>query len=136
VVYDRSTGLTWVRSPNTTGMGWEAALAYCEGLNHAGRTDWRLPDLNELFSLFDFTDATPPLSAMPLTTTDGYWSSSNTNITSAPGFARLVTFTNPYDGNGYLTTSLLAVNLLSQAVTPVSVAAIDEEHAVRCVTGP
>jgi hypothetical protein len=40
---------------------WESALAYCENLNLAGYDDWRLPNINELQSIVDYSRASPAL---------------------------------------------------------------------------
>ena len=47
-VIDTSTGLMWQQTGPSNIMTWEAALAYCEGLNLVGYTDWRLPTIKEL----------------------------------------------------------------------------------------
>ncbi|MHC5010567.1 MAG: Lcl C-terminal domain-containing protein, partial [Planctomycetota bacterium] len=56
-VTDRATGLTWMKGdsghlragPRADGtLTWEEALAFAEGLEHAGHADWRLPDAKEL----------------------------------------------------------------------------------------
>jgi hypothetical protein len=63
-VYDRTTGLTWQRSPDTNGDGvldrrdkltWKQAQDQPAKLNAAkfgGFHDWRLPTIKQLFSLF------------------------------------------------------------------------------------
>ncbi len=70
VVTDRATGLAWMKTDsgheslrNRLGrthyrdgrMDWPEALAFCEGLDHLGHDDWRLPDAKELQSLVDYT---------------------------------------------------------------------------------
>ncbi|MBC7358595.1 MAG: protein kinase [Desulfacinum sp.] len=53
-VYDRSTGLVWQRSGSPEPLPWDAHKDYIAHLNHtarAGRTDWRLPTVEELCSL-------------------------------------------------------------------------------------
>jgi hypothetical protein len=55
VVRDRATGLTWQREDSGRGLDWRNALAYCENLSLAGRTDWRLPGAKELQSIVDYT---------------------------------------------------------------------------------
>ena len=42
VVFDSSTNLVWQKeyAENKT---WEEALSYCENLEYAGKSDWRLP---------------------------------------------------------------------------------------------
>ncbi len=58
-VTDSGTNLTWQQGESGA-MTWEAALTYCEGLNLAGNTDWRLPNHKELLSLVDYAKATVP----------------------------------------------------------------------------
>jgi hypothetical protein len=73
-VFDRCTGLEWQRSTADTnddqvyttvavgggvfesedGLEWSDALAYCEGLDYAGHSDWRLPNAMELQSIVDY----------------------------------------------------------------------------------
>lgn len=61
-VSDFRTGLMWLRTsfvPFVDGTyiqhDWPEAIAYCEGLSHAGYTDWRLAENFELQSLVDFS---------------------------------------------------------------------------------
>lgn len=56
---DVATGLMWATEVLDTGINWEAALEYCESLTRAGYSDWRLPNLHELNSRFDFTSSSP-----------------------------------------------------------------------------
>jgi PKD repeat protein len=70
-VYDRNTGLTWQRSPESTGDGiinasdkftWANAQLRPAALNAAhfgGFSDWRLPTIKELYSLIDFRGTDP-----------------------------------------------------------------------------
>ncbi len=56
-VTDRATGLVWQEGDSSTSMNWAEALDYAEGLVHAGRDDWRLPNAKELQSVVDYTRA-------------------------------------------------------------------------------
>jgi len=70
-VYDKITGLTWQRPPDTNGDGslttsdklnWADAKAYPAKLNAAkfgGYSDWRLPTIKELYSLINFKGTDP-----------------------------------------------------------------------------
>ncbi len=56
-ITDNATGLTWTQNDSGTGMNWEAALNYCESLDPAGSSDWRLPNGKELQSILDYSRA-------------------------------------------------------------------------------
>jgi len=71
-VYDQATGLIWQqRTGDTDNDGdityydtvyWGEALAYCEGLNLAEQSDWRLPNIRELKSIIDRTTREPSIN--------------------------------------------------------------------------
>jgi len=50
-ITDTLTGLVWVRVPVFASYTWYTALAYANGLNLCGYTDWRLPNIIELKSV-------------------------------------------------------------------------------------
>jgi hypothetical protein len=52
-VADSATGLTWQRSGASSSMSFDGATSYCSSLG----SGFRLPSLNELFSIVDFTKA-------------------------------------------------------------------------------
>ena len=63
VVNDLVTGLMWQQTIDTDGDGdidasdkksLSDSKTYCENLTLAGHTDWRLPNIKELYSLIDF----------------------------------------------------------------------------------
>ncbi len=87
-VTDSATGLIWQKCSNgqnatscsgsASTITWSNAITYCNGLTLAGRT-WRLPNVNELRSIVDFTKSTAPTidtTAFPSTQSNFYWSSS------------------------------------------------------------
>lgn len=82
-VTDNLTGLMWVKAPhdldgNSDRQTWDNAIDFCNGLNHAGHSDWRLPNVRELQSLIDYGRSAPVLpSGHPFTGVQSsiYWSS-------------------------------------------------------------
>ncbi len=64
-VTDNLTGLTWLRNPSATLRNCSDSIAYCEGLTgtggRGGYTDWRLPNVREMQSLFDYENRAPAL---------------------------------------------------------------------------
>jgi hypothetical protein len=105
---DNATGLMWVKSgyadtdttPATTYTAdgswrtytWANALLYCERLDYAGYTDWRLPNIKELLSIVDYGADAPSIDTNFFTNTksNNHWSS--TTGASAPTFAWYVGF--------------------------------------------
>lgn len=72
IAEDSSTGFVWQKTyaEITT---WKEALSYCENLEYAGFSDWRLPNKNELASIMNYgQDASSTLN-MP--TDYGFWTS-------------------------------------------------------------
>ena len=61
-------------------MNWETALSYCENLvfpENQGYDDWRLPNINELQSLVDYSKHNPAIDRyyFPIAESSDYWSS-------------------------------------------------------------
>jgi hypothetical protein len=90
-VTETKTGLIWQQG-ETDSKTWVHALSYCEGLSLGGHSDWRLPNVRELESLFDDTRDNPAIdtSFFPDASVSFYWSS--TTITSKPSGAWHVAF--------------------------------------------
>jgi hypothetical protein len=59
-VSDLATGLVWQKSPGPK-VTWEQARADASRLRLGGAADWRLPTIKELYSLMDFSGATPAM---------------------------------------------------------------------------
>ena len=99
VIKDNITGLEWQHDSNVKQSGpkrnWKSALAYCRDLSLGAKDDWRLPNINELSSISDYTRVDPNVNPIFNDTANHfYWSSttlaSNTNtawhIDSADGY--------------------------------------------------
>ncbi|MGD8284746.1 MAG: DUF1566 domain-containing protein [Desulfobacterales bacterium] len=52
-VTDTKTGLMWAAKDNESPINWKDARSYCQNYNGGGHTDWRMPTLAELASLYD-----------------------------------------------------------------------------------
>ena len=92
-VTDSSTGLQWQKCSagqgNITGncstgtassLIWASAITYCQNLTINGISGWRLPNINELRSIVDYTKSSSPLidsTAFPNTLSTSYWSSTS-----------------------------------------------------------
>jgi uncharacterized membrane protein YgcG len=50
---DTATGLTWTVKDNGSAVSANQASDYCSGLRLGGHSDWRLPTIEELETLFD-----------------------------------------------------------------------------------
>ncbi len=74
-VTDDITNLTWQRE-NTVTKNWADALKYCDDLNLAGLTDWRLPSKKELLRIVNYGSSDPAIdaAAFPNTLSANYWS--------------------------------------------------------------
>jgi hypothetical protein len=99
-VTDSLTGLVWLRDAGALGrLNWQSALDACNRLasgsyglddeSEAGQ--WRLPNVNELRTLVDYSQKTPALprpNPFVKVQSSLYWSS--TTVASAPKLARFV----------------------------------------------
>jgi hypothetical protein len=91
-----SNGLIWQKcaigqdlntcSNNPTLYKWLDAISQCEALNLNNRTDWRLPNINELRSLINYNKVTSPvIDSKFLNTQSAYYWSSTSNILNLAG---------------------------------------------------
>lgn len=97
-----------------TNLTWKDALLYCDGLSLAGRSDWRLPALNELKLLLDRSVRNPAIDAttFPNTSINFYWTSTTAHFNSASAWR------------------------LDFSVGNTLVATKTNTYPARCVTGP
>ncbi|KPJ56653.1 hypothetical protein AMJ49_04285, partial [Parcubacteria bacterium DG_74_2] len=83
-ITDNCTGLMWIKhglglgANNGTTTTWDNAIDFCNNLDFAGYTDWRLPNYKELFSIVDFgTQSAPVINKNYFgVKPDRYWTSS------------------------------------------------------------
>lgn len=94
VVIDQKTGLMWDRIGSEEEMNYQNAKEYAESLNLAGFDDWRLPTIEELFSIVDYTVDNPAISSIFNCQSDLYWSSAT--YTPDTGNAWYVNFDNGF----------------------------------------
>ena len=52
-VTDTKTGLMWAAKDNGIHINWTDASSYCQNYSGGGHTDWRMPTLAELKTLYD-----------------------------------------------------------------------------------
>ncbi|WP_437641480.1 DUF1566 domain-containing protein [Sorangium sp. So ce854] len=74
---DGSTGLVWQRQHALGTFDWRGALAHCEALTLAGKSDWRLPSAKELLSIVDDQRLGPAIDTeiFPGGPSSSFWSS-------------------------------------------------------------
>jgi len=92
-VTDNATGLMWVKDHNALGSPfngtviWTDAIDACEALSFAGHDDWRLPNVKELGSIFDYSLGTPwtDPAFFTLFSNGSYWTS--TTQSTSPTYA-------------------------------------------------
>ena len=105
VVLDNNTGLMWQQTIPTLTYEWAEAGSYCENLEYAGYSDWRLPTPQELLTIVDNSKYGPAIdtSYFPGTPSNYFWSSSTyVNSTSS---AWCVYFSSGGVGNNYKPSS-------------------------------
>jgi len=92
IVTDVATGLMWQQQDDGIARSHGDAISYCQGLNLADETGWRLPNIKELISIVDYrseSPATDEAAFLGVTSVD-YWS--ETTHASNPGNAWVVNF--------------------------------------------
>ena len=93
-VTDTATGLIWQQQDDDVERNHAEAIMYCQNLDLAGSTNWRLPNIKELMSIVDYRIDKPSIddAMFPETNSANYWSVSSR--ASFPDTAWLVFFVN------------------------------------------
>ena len=136
-VTDTSTGLMWQQSTGATTYTWAQAKAYCADLDLAGKSDWRLPTRNQLQSIVDYNESSPPISStfFPGTVAANHWTSTTnaSNTINAWG----VNFFNGNASCDYLKTSAYYVRAVRAGqCAVVCVDADSDGYGENCPAGP
>jgi len=77
-VWDSYTSYAWQRNDDGLARTWAAAKTYCDQLELDGSTDWRLPTVEELLTIVDYTVNNPALSTeIFIGRSNWYWTSSS-----------------------------------------------------------
>lgn len=81
-VQDNVTDLIWQRTPSSASFTWQEAVDHCDALELGGYSDWRTPNIKELFSISNFSRGWPYLDTAffdvvttPVSKQEQYWSS-------------------------------------------------------------
>jgi len=76
-VTDQNTGLTWLKSEADVQHTWENAISYCNELDFAGESDWRLPGKIELESIVNYSSSYPAADQVFSCESSFYWSATS-----------------------------------------------------------
>jgi hypothetical protein len=107
-VTDNVTGLMWAQNQSKESKGWTEASTYCENLELAGYTDWRMPTIKELWSIRDQSTGWPYLDTtyFHLVSKDGAeqrdqhtWSSNFYLVNTDESKKRVAFITNDWTGH-------------------------------------
>lgn len=84
IVEDSAHNLYWTKAASAEALKWKKSIEYCQNLNYDGNTGWRLPSINELASILNYSIA-QPASKFPSLPSDAFWSSTSYN--ESPDYA-------------------------------------------------
>ena len=118
IVIDNKTGLQWQDNEEceTEGKYWTQAIDYCEELTLGGYTDWRLPNIRELYSLVDKSVSSPAINSVFQHVGVASWSSTTVDYGKSQAWG--IVFSNGIQDG--------VVRFASKAMTPMF---------IRCVRG-
>ena len=94
------THLMWQddESAKSVTKHWQGAIEYCQNLNFAGYSDWRVPSLEELRTIVDKNNSPTIKSEFKNTASYLYWSS--TPFADGSDYAWVINFDGGGEGNG------------------------------------
>jgi hypothetical protein len=92
-IKDNLSTLVWQRSDDMEMRTWQDANAYCESLILGGESDWRLPYIEELYSIINYLKYDPALNDELFDGHSGYYWSKSISPDN-PAKAREIVFTN------------------------------------------
>ncbi|MBN2361904.1 MAG: DUF1566 domain-containing protein [Deltaproteobacteria bacterium] len=98
-VLDTQTCLMWQRGVTGGTGNWATARAYCDQLELAGFSDWRLPTETELLTILDRSRRSPAINITafpdtPATVDHNWYWSATPNARDPTGYAWIVGFLN------------------------------------------
>jgi hypothetical protein len=96
ITQDMTTGLIWQDGSDVVSKTWEEAVAYCDELEFAGYSDWRLPSFDELNSIVDIGRYDPAIDTNFFKNTKNsyYWTSTMYAVNSNDAWG--IAFSNGY----------------------------------------
>ncbi len=74
-ISDKKTALIWDKDGSQSTMTFNEAEKYCEDLSEKTGEQWRLPTVEELFSLVDYTKKDPAINSVFGCKPNYYWTS-------------------------------------------------------------
>lgn len=94
-ITDHATGLMWEKAVSAGTYSWTNAMPYAEAQTTAGHTDWRLPNINEMLSIADYSRFNPSVNStfFPGAASTTFWSS--TTAKSNTAWAWRITYNAP-----------------------------------------
>lgn len=94
------TKFMWQKDDDGQERNWDDSINYCRGLSLAGHSDWRLPETDELNTIWKIASSNEAIrkTYFPSMKSSLYWSS--TVVGFNPAFARTVPEPNPYGEDG------------------------------------
>ncbi len=119
-VTDNATGLVWEKSCSTEEKTWEEAFSHIKWLNSSilgGKSDWRLPNQMELYSIVDYEKTNPAIDQNYFSDTESsiFWSSNTVEEDHTTAWA--VSFGTGF-GDHYPKTNLNYVRAVRGDVRP------------------